>query len=53
MGLNARFLQQMIWLKSGGYLSSGQKVIEIGAQQLNNSFLKADTKSSPCPVCST
>jgi hypothetical protein len=41
MGLNARFVQQMIWLKSGGYLSSGQKVIEIGAQQLNNSFLKA------------
>ena len=41
MGLNARFLQQMIWLKSGGYLSAGQKVIEIGAQQLNNSFLKA------------
>jgi hypothetical protein len=41
MGLNARFLQLMIWLKSNNYIHPGQKVVEIGAQQLNNSFLKA------------
>ena len=41
MGLNIRFLQLMVWLKQQGHISAGQKVIEIGAQQLNNNFLKA------------
>jgi hypothetical protein len=41
MGLNARFLQIMIWLREKEYVSPGAKVIEIGAQQLNNEFLAA------------
>jgi hypothetical protein len=41
MGLNARFLQMMIWLREQGHLAPGAKVIEIGAQQLNNAFLAA------------
>lgn len=42
MALNAKFLQLLVWLKQQKYIAPGQKVIEIGAQQLNNSFLKAD-----------
>jgi hypothetical protein len=41
MGLNVRFLKLMIWLKEQGYIAPGQRVAEIGAQQLNNYFLKA------------
>jgi hypothetical protein len=41
MGLNARFLQIMVWLREQGHLAPGAKVIEIGAQQLNNAFLAA------------
>ncbi len=40
MALNQRFLQLMVWLKREGHLA-GCNVIEIGAQQLNNGFLKA------------
>jgi Methyltransferase domain len=41
MGLNARFLQIMIWLREQGHVAPGAKVVEIGAQQLNNAFLAA------------
>jgi Methyltransferase domain len=41
MGLNVKFLQLMVWLRQKEYVAPGQKVMEIGAQQLNNSFLKA------------
>ena len=41
MGLNARFLQMMIWLREQGHIAPGAKVMEIGAQQLNNAFLAA------------
>jgi hypothetical protein len=41
VGLNARFLQLMVWLKQQEGIAPGQKVIEIGAQQLNNNFLAA------------
>jgi hypothetical protein len=41
MGLNLKFLQLMVWLKQQGHIAPGQKVIEIGAQQLNDNFLRA------------
>jgi hypothetical protein len=41
MGLNVRFLQLMTWLKENGHIEPGQRVIEIGAQQLNDNFLRA------------
>jgi hypothetical protein len=40
MALNQRFLQLMVWLKSEGHVA-GRNVIEIGAQQLNDGFLKS------------
>lgn len=40
MALNRQFLQLMTWLKEKGHLGSGRKVVEIGAQQLNDAFLE-------------
>lgn len=41
MGLGAQFLDELIALKRSDAVTTG-KVIEIGAQQLANSFLRAD-----------
>jgi hypothetical protein len=39
MGLNAHFLELMIYLKENGFLN-GRRVMELGAQQLSDPFLK-------------
>src|SRR5271163_3575236 len=39
MGIGARAIDLLIKLRSGGYLGPGTKVMEIGAQQLSNTFL--------------
>ncbi len=41
MGIGLNFLQILSQLKNNSYLESGGSVIEIGAQQLHNSFLRA------------
>src|SRR5215208_1577949 len=41
MALNQQFLQLMVWLKEKNHLPQKSKVVEIGAQQLNDSFLLA------------
>jgi len=41
MGLGTSDLQLLISLRQQGYLSKVGKIIEVGAQQLNNSFLTA------------
>jgi hypothetical protein len=43
MGLGAVFLGELIALKRSGTINGFTKVIEIGAQQLANSFLRAHT----------
>jgi SAM-dependent methyltransferase len=42
LGLNSRFLQDLVSLKRRGISESFNKVVEIGAQQLSNDFLRAD-----------
>ena len=42
MGLGGAFLLDLIELKRGGFLAGATKVVEIGAQQLADSFLKSD-----------
>ena len=42
MGLGGGFLVDLIELKRGGHLAEATKVIEIGAQQLADSFLTSD-----------
>lgn len=41
MGVNARNLDLLIRLKEGEYIPASGAVMEIGAQQLDNSFLRA------------
>jgi hypothetical protein len=48
MGLNNRFLQDFCDLKRRGALDNCSEVIEIGAQQLSNAFLRADDQLSQC-----
>jgi SAM-dependent methyltransferase len=43
MGLGGAFLADLIELKRGGYLTEATKVVEIGAQQLADSFLISDS----------
>jgi hypothetical protein len=43
MGLGSFFLVDLIDLKRGGFLTGANKVIEIGAQQLADSFLTSDS----------
>ena len=40
MGIGSGYLQTLANLKNKGYLENGSRVIEIGAQQLHNSFLR-------------
>jgi SAM-dependent methyltransferase len=42
MGLGANFLKHLCELKQRGDLDGSTRVVEIGAQQLSNSFLRAD-----------
>jgi hypothetical protein len=42
MGLGGTFLLDLIELKRGGFLAEATKVVEIGAQQLADSFLTSD-----------
>src|SRR4029079_17578805 len=41
MALNQQFLQLLSWLKREGHLDTGRKVVEVGQQQLNDTFLRA------------
>lgn len=41
MGVNGRDLSLLIRLKEAGYIPAGGAVVEIGAQQLDNGFLRA------------
>jgi hypothetical protein len=60
MGLGAGDLRLLIWLKTGGHLPPGGSLVEIGAQQLSDSFLacRAELASAgrlfgvdrPCPL---
>lgn len=44
MGLGSDILRETVALKRAGMLPSSAKVIEIGAQQLSNDFLRADAE---------
>jgi hypothetical protein len=44
MGLSSGFLENLIELKRPGTINGLTKVVEIGAQQLSNSFLRADSR---------
>jgi hypothetical protein len=44
MGLSSAFLEDLIELKRPGTINGLTKVIEIGAQQLSNSFLRAESR---------
>lgn len=41
MGINGKDLQLLVRLAEEGYIRPGGKVVEIGAQQLSNSFLRS------------
>jgi hypothetical protein len=48
MGLNNVFLEDLVELKRKGAVRSGGRVIEIGAQQLANNFLRQNDLLSEC-----
>jgi hypothetical protein len=43
MGIGSDTIGLLTWLKTGGYLPESPATIEIGAQQLANSFLRAES----------
>jgi hypothetical protein len=42
MGLSAGFLRELLALKQRGLIEGTRRVVEIGAQQLSNEFLRSD-----------
>jgi SAM-dependent methyltransferase len=48
MGLSVIFLKHLCDLKKRGDLDGSTRVVEIGAQQLSNSFLRADALLTDC-----
>lgn len=51
MGIGSDALDDVIWLKKKGYLSGSPRLIEIGAQQLADSFLLAEDKLAAACDC--
>src|SRR5262245_6654315 len=41
MGINRRDLELMVQLAENGYIAPNTRIVEIGAQQLSNNFLRS------------
>ena len=46
MGIGGGFIDLLIWLRESGHLKEHAAVMEIGAQQLANSFLSASGRAA-------
>jgi hypothetical protein len=46
LGIGGGFIDLLIWLRESGHLKEHAAVMEIGAQQLANSFLSASGRAA-------